>query len=89
MNHTQTKTRRRVNITLAPETLHLLDRITKPGNRSRLIGEAVRFYVRQKGQRNLRQQLRQGAVARAERDLRLAEEWFPLENEIWTVNKWR
>ena len=89
MKNHQTKTRQRVNVTLPSATLRLLDRVAAPGNRSRFIGEAVRFYIRQKGQSNLRQQLRQGAIARAERDLRLAEEWFPLENEIWTANKWR
>ena len=36
---------RRINVTLPEETLQLLERVTKKGDRSRLIDEAVRRYV--------------------------------------------
>ena len=83
MNHAQTKTRQRVNITLSPETLRLIDRATDRGNRSGFISQAVRFYARQLGKNNLRQQLRERAIVRAEHDLATAQDWFPLENEVW------
>ncbi len=38
--------RKRVNITLSEETLMLIDRVSERGDRSRLIDEAVRFFVR-------------------------------------------
>lgn len=87
MNENRIKTRKRVNVTLPPGTLRMIDRVTEKGDRSRLIEEAVRFYVKEMGRANLRQQLRAGAIARAERDLRVAEEWFPFENETWRGNK--
>ena len=82
MNKTQTKTRQRINVTLPPETLRLLDRVVKKGQRSQLIDEAVRFYVHEVGRKNIREQLKAGALGHAERDARLAEEWFNLEQEV-------
>lgn len=68
-----------MNVTFPGDTLRLLDRLAGKGERSRFLDQAVRFYVLQKGGGNLRKQLRQGAIARAPRDLALAEEWFPIE----------
>lgn len=68
--------RKRINVTLPEETLGLIDRVVQPGQRSRLINEAVQHYVEAKGRANLREQLREGAVRRAERDLEIAQEWF-------------
>ena len=73
----------RINVTLPEETLGLIDRLIEKGERSRFIDCAVRHYVEAVGQANLKQQLKEGAFKRAERDLRLAEEWFPLEEEAW------
>ena len=87
MSTTETKNSSRVNITLPPETLRLIDQIAKTGGRSRLINEAVRFYVREVGRAKLRRQLREGAIRRAERDRHLAEEWFALETEAWHEGK--
>jgi CopG family transcriptional regulator/antitoxin EndoAI len=75
--------RRRVNITLPEETVRLLDHVAKRGDRSRLIDQAVRSYIRAEGRARLRKLLREGARQRAERDLRLAEEWFPVDEEPW------
>jgi CopG family transcriptional regulator / antitoxin EndoAI len=75
--------RKRVNITLPEETLELIDRVTEHGDRSRFIDEAVKHYVEQRGRTNLRKQLKEGAIRRAQRDLALAEEWFTLDEEAW------
>jgi hypothetical protein len=34
---------------------------------------------------HLRERLKQEALANAERDLRMAAEWFPLEEEAWRL----
>jgi hypothetical protein len=34
---------------------------------------------------NLRERLKQESIANAERDLKMAEEWFPLEEEAWEI----
>ena len=73
----------RINITLPEETIGLIDRITKNGNRSGFIDRAIKFYVEAVGQANLKQRLKEGAIKHAERDLQVAEEWFPLEEEAW------
>lgn len=73
---------KRLNITLPERTVALMDRVAGKGQRSRLIDVAVHSYVRAEGRANLRKQLREGAQARAERDLRMAEEWFPLDEEV-------
>ena len=72
---------RRINITLPEETLRLIDRLAERGNRSRLIDQALRHYVERRGRSKLKKFLREGAVRRAKRDLRMAEEWLLLDLE--------
>jgi len=71
----------RINVTLPEETVRALDRIAPKGGRSRFISDAVLYYVTEQGKRNLRERLKQGALANAARDLELAREWFPIEEE--------
>jgi CopG family transcriptional regulator/antitoxin EndoAI len=73
----------RINITLPEETLTLIDRVAEKGDRSRFIDLAIKYYVETMGKAKLKKLLKEGAIARAERDLRLAEEWFTLEEEAW------
>ncbi len=74
---------KRLNIVLPEETVSVLDRVTTKGNRSRFIDRAVRHYVETHGKQNLHEQLAAGYRANAERDLALAADWFPLEEEPW------
>lgn len=83
----KTITRKRVNITLPQKTLQLIERVAAKGDRSRFVDEAVHFYVKEAGRENLRVLLREGASVYAERDLGLAEDWFPLEQEVWQKEK--
>jgi len=87
MNQEDSTMHRRINITLPEETVRLIDRASEKGNRSRLINEAVKRYVRELGRAHLRKRLKEGAQRRAARDLRIAEEWFPLEEEVWQNTK--
>ena len=68
----------RLNITLPEQTVRMLDRAVPKGQRSRLIDEAVKSFVRKKGRINLRKQIELEAKAWADRDLEIAEEWFAL-----------
>lgn len=77
---------RRINITLPEETVRLIDRISAKGDRSQLIDKAVKRYVAQARRANLRKRLKEGAVRRAERDLRIAEDSFFLEEEAWRTH---
>ncbi len=70
---------RRLNISLPERTVELIDRVAGKGRRSTLIDRAVVRYVQEESRANLRKQLADGARARADRDLQLVEEWFPVE----------
>ena len=74
---------KRVNIILPDSTLKVLDRVAGKGDRSRFISQAVLHYVKTRGTANLRERLKQGALANAKLDLEIAEEWFPVEQEAW------
>jgi CopG family transcriptional regulator/antitoxin EndoAI len=78
---------RRINITLPNETIELLNQIVPKGDRSRFINDAVKHYIAEVEKKKLREQLTQGAIQRAERDLSLAETWFNLEEEAWLENQ--
>ena len=77
---TNTSTKyKRINITLPNTTIQLLDNVAQKGARSSFVDKAVRFYVEGVGQVNLKKQLQEGALARSERDLSIAEEWFLID----------
>ncbi|HZX13046.1 MAG TPA: hypothetical protein VFF49_01430 [Thermodesulfobacteriota bacterium] len=78
---------RRVNTTLPEETIRLISRVTGKGDRNRFIDKAVKHYIEEIGKTNLRKQLKEGAIQRAERDLGLAHEWFLIEEETWQKAK--
>ena len=71
---------RRINITLPEETVRLIDRVARKGERSFLISEAVRQYVASVGKTRLRRLLREGALSRAERDRSIVEDWSSLDS---------
>jgi CopG family transcriptional regulator/antitoxin EndoAI len=74
---------RRINITLPEQTARLIERVAAKGDRSRFIAEAVTHYVGTTGRAQLRKRLKEGALRRAERDLRLTRDWFHLDEEAW------
>jgi CopG family transcriptional regulator / antitoxin EndoAI len=74
---------RRLNIVLPEETVRILDRVAPPGQRSRLISEAVLDYVTRRAKSNLAGQIKRGALANAQRDLEIAQEWFSVDEEAW------
>ena len=74
---------KRINIILPDSTIAVLDRVAPRGSRSRIISKAVLHYVKAQSTLNLRERLKQGYIANAQRDLEIAEEWFPLDEEAW------
>jgi CopG family transcriptional regulator / antitoxin EndoAI len=76
---------KRINIVLPDKTISVLDRVTPKGTRSRFIERAVLHYIETRGKQTLREQLATGYRANADRDLALAVEWFPLEEEAWEI----
>lgn len=74
---------KRINIILPEKTLSVLDRVSTKGNRSSFISKAVTYYIQTQTRQSLRERLKSGYEANAEEDLKMAEEWFPLEEEAW------
>jgi CopG family transcriptional regulator/antitoxin EndoAI len=74
---------KRINIMLPEKTLAVLDRVAPKGNRSQFVSRAVLHYVETRGAQNLREQLKAGYLANADENLRIAAEWFPLEEQAW------
>jgi CopG family transcriptional regulator / antitoxin EndoAI len=79
---------RQLQITLPEDTMQLLDRWLASSDYPEkeyndLINEAIKLYIAEKQINHLKQQLKEGAIVRAERDLNLAEDWFSLEEELW------
>ena len=78
---------KRINVTLPEATVKLIDGVAKKGDRSRFINQAVKHYVEDVGRDNLRRRLKDGAIARASRDVSLASEWFSLDEQAWQKGK--
>jgi CopG family transcriptional regulator/antitoxin EndoAI len=76
-------TNKRINVILPAATVAVLDKVAAKGNRSALIDRAIRHYVETRSRQSLRERLKQEALRNAERDLEMAAEWFPLEEEAW------
>jgi CopG family transcriptional regulator/antitoxin EndoAI len=77
---------KRINIMLPERTLAVLDRVAPRGRRSQFVSRAVLHYVETQGRQSLREQLKAGYLANADENLRIAAEWFPLEEEAWQTS---
>ena len=78
---------KRINVMLSEETLALLDRVTPRGGRSRFVSRAIVHFVKGRGKHHLREQLKVGYQANAEESLKIALEWFPLEEKAWQESR--
>jgi len=81
-NQNNSTTYQRVDFTLPKETVKLLEKIAKRGDRSRLVDQAIRYFAKEMSRANLRKQIKEGALVNASRDLSLIEEWFSIDDEI-------
>lgn len=79
---------RQLQITLPEDTMQLLDRWLTSSDYpekeyNNLINEAIKLYIMEPQRNYLKQQLKEGAIIRTERDLNLAQDWFSLEEYLW------
>lgn len=70
---------KRINVALPLETISVLNSVAPKGNRSRMIAEAVMFYVSHRTKAALAERVKQGAMANALRDMEIAQDWLPAE----------
>lgn len=74
---------KRLNITLPESTVKLLETVANKGERSTFIDAAIRKHIHEMQRKDLREEIKAGSIANAERDLEFAREWFDLEEEAW------
>ncbi|REJ54869.1 MAG: hypothetical protein DWQ56_17980 [Microcystis aeruginosa DA14] len=79
---------RQLQITLPEDTMQLLDRWLVSSDYpekeyNNLINEAIKLYIMEPQRNYLKQQLKERAIVRAERDLNLAQDWFSPEEYLW------
>jgi CopG family transcriptional regulator / antitoxin EndoAI len=70
-----------ISIHLPDDTLVEIDRLAPQGDRNLFISEAIQFYISETHKKALRNLIKEGAIARADRDLALVHEWFALDEE--------
>jgi CopG family transcriptional regulator / antitoxin EndoAI len=80
---------KRINITLPESTVRLMERVAGKGDRSRLVDEALKQYLRGVTRKSLKKRIKEGSVRRFERDRALAEEWFLIDEEVWPKDQRR
>lgn len=73
----------KVTLTLPSEVMDAVRQEAEPRGYSKFIAEAVTYYIQEHRRSALRERLIEGYQASADLDQALAEEWRPLENEVW------
>jgi hypothetical protein len=74
---------KRINVMLPETTIRTLDRLSKPGERSRFINKAVLHYAATRSAEGLREQLKQSAIRDRDLDREIADEWVAVDYESW------
>ena len=74
---------KRINVILPEATVHTIDRLSRPGQRSRFIERAVQHYLTTASPEALQERLRQAALRDRDLDLEIASDWFAVDREQW------
>jgi CopG family transcriptional regulator/antitoxin EndoAI len=74
---------KRINIVLPASTIQTIDRISKPGERSRFINAAVNHFVTHRSTEALRARLELATVRDRDLDLEIADDWLAVDKEAW------
>ena len=74
---------KRINVILPEATVRTIDRLSRPGQRSRFIERAVQYYVVMASPEALQERLKQAAIRDHDLDLEIASDWFAVDQEQW------
>ena len=74
---------KRINVILPENTVRTIDRLSRPGQRSRFIERAVQHYVTTASPEALQERLKQAAIRDQDLDLEIASYWFAVDKEQW------
>jgi hypothetical protein len=72
---------KRINVILPDATIRTIDRLARPGERSRLIAKAVRHYAATQSTEAIREQLKQTSIRDRDLDLEITDEWLTVDRE--------
>jgi len=73
----------RINIVLPEATIRTIDRLARPGQRSRFINQAVQHYVAENKAASLRARLEETAVRDRDLDREIMQDWLEIDREQW------
>ena len=74
---------KRIDIVLPETTIHSLEKVTKPGQRSSFIDQAVRHFAANRNAAAVRTQLERAAIRDQDLDREVAADWFAVDQETW------
>jgi hypothetical protein len=74
---------KRINVILPEATVRTIDRLSRPGQRSRFIDRAVQHYVTTASPEALQERLKQAALRDRDLDQEIASDWFAVDQEQW------
>jgi CopG family transcriptional regulator/antitoxin EndoAI len=74
---------KRINVILPEATVKTIDRLARPGQRSRFIERAVQHYINTASQEALQERLKQAAIRDRDLDLEIANDWSAVDQEQW------
>ena len=74
---------KRINVIFPETTIRTIDRIAKPGERSRFINRAVEHYVATQSVEAVRKRLEITAIRDRDLDREIAHDWFGVDQETW------
>jgi CopG family transcriptional regulator/antitoxin EndoAI len=74
---------KRINVILPEDTVRTIDRMARPGQRSRFIQYAVQHYVETASPEALQERLKQAAIRDRDLTLEIANDWFAVDQEQW------
>jgi hypothetical protein len=74
---------KRINVVLPEATIRTLDRLARPGERSRLINKAVQYYAATQSAEALRERLKAAAIRDRDLDEEIARDWLAVDQETW------
>jgi len=73
----------RLNVTLPRDLVESMNQIAGPRNRSRIISESIREYIRQRKKAELEKQLEEGYRASVKENIVFAQEFEAVDLEGW------
>ncbi|HLH19627.1 MAG TPA: hypothetical protein VKX45_20560 [Bryobacteraceae bacterium] len=78
---------KRINVILPEATLRSIDRLSRPGQRSRFIERAVQHYIATASPEALEERLKRAALRDRDLDLEIANDWYAVDQEEWQASE--